>query len=142
MVKPVPALGLFHAGSPSHCAVAGVASSANPSVNAVRFISAPSRLRKPCGTRAHGPARWSNGRNRGPASQSCVAPMHLHEADRHTGRLVEEPPLDPPHIPSGRWRSTCRPTPNTPTFPPPFFLSLSYATWAPSKPKLKLAPNT
>src|SRR2546427_9532152 len=89
MVKPVPALGWFHAGSPSHWAVAGVASSANPSVNAVRLISALSRLRKPCGTRAHGPARWSNGRIRRPASQSCVALMHPHEADRHTGRLVE-----------------------------------------------------
>src|SRR5438034_4147045 len=38
MVKPVPAVGSFHAGSPSHCAAAGVASNVNPSVSAVRFI--------------------------------------------------------------------------------------------------------
>src|SRR5439155_1155626 len=45
MVKPVPALGSFHTGSPSHCAAAGVASNAvSPSSNIVRFISPSQRL--------------------------------------------------------------------------------------------------
>src|SRR5256885_280314 len=44
MVKPEPAVGLFQLGSPSHCAAAGGASNANPSVNAARFISASQRL--------------------------------------------------------------------------------------------------
>jgi len=44
-VKPVPALGSFHTGSPSHCAAAGVASNAvSPSSNIVRFISPSQRL--------------------------------------------------------------------------------------------------
>src|SRR5438046_2082008 len=42
---PVPALGSFHTGSPSHCAAAGVASNAvSPSSNIVRFISPSQRL--------------------------------------------------------------------------------------------------
>src|SRR5438067_7454716 len=45
MVKPVPALGSFHTGSPSHCAAAGVASNAvSPSSNIVRVISPSQRL--------------------------------------------------------------------------------------------------
>src|SRR5438128_6875744 len=45
MVKPVPALGSFHTGSPSHCAAAGVASNAvSPSNNIVRFINPSQRL--------------------------------------------------------------------------------------------------
>src|SRR2546430_16781888 len=38
MVSPVPPLGLFHTGSPSHCAAAGVARNAdNATVNAARI---------------------------------------------------------------------------------------------------------
>src|SRR5947207_15253550 len=91
MVKPVPAVGSFHIGSPSHCAAAGVASNVNPSVSAARFIVPSQRQgEKPCGDQgARSRRRWSYGKNRGPASQSCVALMHPHGADRHTGRLVE-----------------------------------------------------
>src|SRR5213083_3217123 len=45
MVTPVPPLGLFHTGIPSHCAAAGVARhAANPSVNTARISTPSGRL--------------------------------------------------------------------------------------------------
>src|SRR5207244_2689900 len=84
MVKPVPAVGSFHIGSPSHCAAAGVASNVRPRVRAARFVVPAQRQGETVWDQgARSRRRWSNGRNRRSASQSCVALMHPHEADRH-----------------------------------------------------------
>src|SRR5437016_5248367 len=90
MVTPVPPLGLFHTGSPSHCAAAGVARNASiATVNDAR-ISALSRgwwrfgrleeVGGGCGGRGKPPPTSPNLRN-----LPNLLLVHPHRADRHAG---------------------------------------------------------
>src|SRR5438552_5400752 len=89
MVSPVPPLGLFHTGSPSHCAAAGVARNAdNATVNAAR-IDTPSG--EVGGGREGWRRLWSQRENLPnlhqppPTSITCFSSVHPHGADRHAG---------------------------------------------------------
>src|SRR2546428_616018 len=92
MGRPVPPLGLFHTGWPSHCAAAGVASNTmTPSVN-------PARIDTPSGKVGGGWWRVvkDGGGCGGPPPPSStdlhnLFLVHPHGGDRHAGeRMVAE----------------------------------------------------
>src|SRR5439155_213767 len=95
---------------PSHCAAAGaVPNAASMSTASARFIRPPLRT-KSTGPGRRPPQPLAYGRNPRPASQSCVALMHPHGADRHALVIaqagaearIEEANLEPEVEPTAR----------------------------------------
>src|SRR5439155_9271960 len=111
MVSPVPPLGLFHTGSPSHCAAAGVARNAdNATVNAARIRALSGgwwrfgRLEE-VGGGCGGSETTSSNLPQPPQPSQPAFSVHPHGADRHAGEgPVAQPARDAREI----GRASCR----------------------------------